>query len=261
LPAKAVLSSAQSRSEAAATQQAKNKPAKSQLWLYKVLPALLLAACCWLAVAITDKGLASAYYFKANYYLELWQRRPETLDLNSWQQAADAIETAAKLHPHHPHYLIIQAKINEWAWYKGLKTSVQIIVNEQLYQLAIKLRPTWPDAYADYAYYLGIVNFRVSDALAQLEKAKIYGPFSPTILQRTLLISGKHWRLLNGEQKAQSFKALEQMVKNSSSTYKQAVDISKGYKLTRPFCIYLRLKNTEFNQETNKRINKDFCEV
>ncbi|MCA1931505.1 hypothetical protein [Rheinheimera sp.] len=259
MPAKTASSSAQSRSEAAATQQAKNKPAKSQLWLYKVLPALLLAACCWLALAITDKGLASAYYFKANYYLELWQRKPETLDLNSWQQAADAIETAVKLHPHHPHYLITLAKINEWAWYKGLKTADQIAVNDELYKLAIELRPNWPNAYADYAYYLGIVNFRVSEAFTQLDKGRIYGPYSPEVLLRVLLISAKHWQILNGDQKKQSFIALEEMIKNSYPTYKQAMTIGQDFKLLRTFCIYLRLKKEQFTTKTNTYINRDYC--
>lgn len=261
MPAKTVLSSAQSRSEAAATQQAKNKPAQSQLWLYKVLPALLLAACCWLAVAITDKGLASAYYFKANYYLELWQRKPETLDLNSWQQAADAIETAVKLHPHHPHYLITQAKINEWAWYKGLKTADQIAVNDELYKLAIELRPTWPDAYADYAYYLGIVNFRISEAFRELDKGSLYGPYTPIVFQRTLLISASRWSLLNGTQKARSFIVLEQMVKNSYNTYSQALEIGREFNLLRPFCIYLQLKKAELPEKVNKWVLKDFCKV
>jgi hypothetical protein len=253
LPAKA--------SSAYGAQQPSQQLANNQLWTHKLLPGLLLVVCCWLAASVANKGMASAYYFKANYYLELWQRKPDTLTAASWQQAAEAIEKAVELHPTHPHYLLIMAKINEWAWYKKIKTADQILVNDQLYKLAIELRPDWPNAYADYAYYLGVVNFRVSEALDELEKAKIYGPYSPEVFQRTLLISARHWQLLNGQQKAQSFKALEQMVKNSYSTYTNAVEISKAYKLARPFCIYLTLKKVEFSLETNNRINKDFCKV
>jgi tetratricopeptide (TPR) repeat protein len=226
----------------------------------KVVAVVLLLSSCWLITYIAPIGLASAYYFKANYYLELWQRKPQTLDLASWQEAADAIEKAIELHPKHPHYLLILAKINEWAWYKGLKTADQILVNDQLYKLAIELRPGWTNAYADYAYYLGIVNFRVSEAFAQLEKARKYGPYTAEVFQRTLLIAGAHWPLLNGDQKVLSFLVLAQMVKNSRISYQQALQIGQDHKLLRPFCIYLRLKHAEFTTETNKLIDKDFCQ-
>ena len=248
-------------SSAYGAQQPNQQLANNQLWTHKLLPALLLIACCWLAASVVNKGLASAYYFKANYYLELWQRKPNTLTAASWQQAAEAIETAVELHSTHPHYLLILAKINEWAWYKKIKTADQILVNEQLYKLAIELRPGWPNAYADYAYYLGKVNFRISEAFAELAKAAHYGPYTSEVYQRTLLISASRWSLLNGEQKVQSFKALEQMVKNSNSTYQQALQIGLSYNLVRPFCIYLQLKKAEFNADINKRIAKDFCRL
>lgn len=246
-------------SSAYGAQQPNQQLANNQLWTHKLLPSLLLIACCWLAASVVNKGMASAYYFKANYYLELWNRKPDTLTEASWQQAADAIATAVVHHPTHPHYLITQAKINEWAWYKGLKTADQIVVNDQLYQLAIKLRPTWPDAYADYAYYLGVVNFRVSDAIEQLDQAWLYGPYTAEVIDRTLLIYAIRWSLLDGKQKALSYKALEFMVKNSYHSYQKALHIGRSYKLVRPFCIYLTLKSSEFTSKTQKHIQSDFC--
>ena len=253
MPAKAIFPSAQLQ------QPSTNKQAKYLLWTHKVLPALILIACSLLAVSVAGKGLASAYYFKANHYLELWQRKPQTLDINSWQQAEDAIKTAVKHHPDHPHYLLTQAKINEWAWYNGFKTTDQIAINDQLYQQAISLRPSWPNAYADYAYYMGIVNFRVSEAFTELEKAMKQGPYTVEVFQRALLISATHWSLLNGKQKADSFRVLELMIKNSHTSYKQAVQIAKQYKLERPFCIYLRIKKASFQQSIGHRIESDFC--
>jgi len=225
----------------------------------KLLPALLLACSCWLLYYITPFGLASGYYFKANYYLELWQRKPKTLDSDSWQQAAEAIHQAVEHHPNHAHYLLTQAKINEWAWYAGFKTPDQIAVNDQLYKQAIQLRPNWPNAYADYAYYLGIINFRVSEAFEELAKAKQVGPFTSETFQRTLLIAATHWSLLNVSQKAIGLQALEQMVKNSYVTYRQAIQISQDAKLQRQFCIYLRVKKAQFLPGTQKQIEKDFC--
>ncbi|GGM60286.1 hypothetical protein [Rheinheimera tangshanensis] len=253
MPAKAISTSAQLQ------QPSTNKQTKYLLWTHKILPALILVACCLLALSIADKGLASAYYFKANHYLELWQRKPQTLDINSWHQAEDAIKTAVKYHPDHPHYLLTQAKINEWAWYNGFKTADQIAINDQLYQQAISLRPNWPNTYADYAYYLGIVNFRVSEAFDALKTANKYGPFIPETFQRTFSIATYHWPHLNGDQRAKGLYALEKMVKHSNTTYRQAVGDTKQYNLQRIFCLYLRLKKQEFPDSTQKRIEKDFC--
>lgn len=227
----------------------------------KALALVLLLCSCWLISYIAPLGLASAYYFKADYYLSLWQRKAQTLDQDSWQEAASAIERAIELHPKHPHYLLTLAKINEWAWYKGLKTADQILVNDQLYKLAISLRPNWPNAYADYAYYLGIVNFRVSEAFEALKTANQYGPFIPETFQRTFSIATHHWQLLNGNQKAMGLYALEKMVKHSHATYRQAVEGTKQYNLQRTFCLYLRLKKQEFPESTQQRIEKDFCGV
>jgi hypothetical protein len=251
LPAKA--------SSAYGAQQPSQRRANNPLWTHKLLPALLLVVCCWLAASVVNKGMASAYYFKANYYLELWQRKPDTLTAASWQQAAEAIETAVELHPTHPHYLLIMAKINEWAWYKKIKTADQILVNEQLYKLAIELRPGWPNAYAEYAYFLAMVNFRISEGFDALKLANHYGPFIPETFERTFSIATYHWSLLNSNQKAMGFYALEKMVKYSYKTYHQALQATKDYQLKRDFCVYLKLRKTEFSQKMMLQIQKNFC--
>ncbi len=227
----------------------------------KVLAIALLLASMALMSYVAPLGMASAYYFKAEHYLMLWQRKPATLDQQNWQDAADAIAQAVQRHPTHPHYLLTQAKINEWGWYKGFKTAEQISENEQLYQSAIALRPTWPNAYADYAYFLAMVNFRITEAFDALKLANQYGPFIPETFARTFTIATHHWPVLNAVQKAEGLYALEKMVKNSYTTYQQAVTTTKQYKLERTFCLYLRLKKQEFPQSTQQRIEKDFCGV
>lgn len=228
----------------------------------KVIALLLLLCSCWLMAYVAPIGLASAYYFKAEHYIALWLRKADTLDQASWQEAADAIEQAAVRHPQNPHYLLTQAKINEWAWYGGFKTAEQIAVNEQLYQQAMVLRPTWPNAYADYAYFLGMVNFRITEAFKALEQARQLGPYIPATFHRTFTIATHHWPLLNVEQKVQGFKALEEMMKTPyQDLYQQAVQQTKNYQLQRHFCLYLRLKKAEFSEWRQKQIEKDFCGV
>lgn len=237
-----------------------SKSAKYRLWTNKVLPALILAACCWLAFTVTEKGLASAYYFKANHYLELWQRKPQTLDLNSWQQAADAIKTAIKYHTNHPHYLVVQAQINEWAWYKGFKTAEQISINDQLYQSAILLRPNWPDAFANYAYYLGIINFRITEAFEQLSYARKFGPFTSNIYMNTISIGAARWQFLNQEQKKVVFEAVLFINQPGQiSQYNEALTLLSDSGLSRVFCTYLRIRKAELPDANYKRAMRDYC--
>jgi hypothetical protein len=191
----------------------------------------------------------------------LWQRKVQTLDQNSWQQAADAIQLAVRYHPQHPHYMLTQAKINEWAWYAGLRNADQITVNDRLYQQAILMRPGWPNAYADYAYYLAMINFRITEAFTQLEKAKRAGPYTLEVFQRTLLIAANHWSFIDARQKAAGFQALEQLVKNSGPSYHYALEISRHYQLQRQFCLYLRVKQKQIPAGINQAIEQDFCQV
>ena len=204
-------------------------------------------------------GLASGYYFKANYYLELWQRKPKTLDQHSIQEAAAAIEQAVILHPNHPHYILTQAKVNEWAWYAGFKTSNQIASNDKLYERAIQLRPTWPVAYADYAYYLGLVEYRTNDAFKNIDLANQFGRYIPEVYMKTIMVGTYMWNKLTVSQKKTTFEAAFLAITANNGSYNNALQIVRDTKTEKQFCIYLKLKAKNTNEITQKRISRDFC--
>ena len=224
-------------------------------WL--ALPAfLLLALIVW---HITPMGLASAWYFKANYYLELWVKNQPLLTEESWKQASEAIDKAIKLHPDNPHYLLTKAKINEWGWYAGLMTTKQLEQTETYYKEAIQARPSWPNAYADYAYYLGVTQFRISEAFEQISLAKRYGPYIAETSLRELALGLSRWPLLNSKQKADTFYALDKALQSGQSSYFQSLNIVRTTERVALVCTYLRTAKRPLAEQLTQQIKQDLC--
>lgn len=221
------------------------------------IPAmLLLAASVW---HLAPTGLASVWYFKANNSIELWAKQPALFSLEQWQQASMATDQAIRLHPGHPHYLLTKAKVNEWGWYGGFMTSKELEQTEQYYKDAIKARPNWPNAYADYAYYLGVTQFRITEAFEQLQLARQYGPFQPETLLRQLAVGFLHWDKLNTMQKTNTLQALKQTVLADYPLYGKARLIVRETKQSKQACTFLTLHSKDFTPDIQKRIQKDFC--
>jgi hypothetical protein len=223
------------------------------------IPAfLLLTASVW---HVAPAGLANAWYFKANNSLQLWTEQPALFQLDSWQQANTAIDHAIRLHAKHPHYLLTKAKINEWGWYGGHITSKQLEHTEQYYRAAIQARPHWPNAYADFAYYLGVTQFRITEAFEQLELANYYGPYVSETLLRQLAVGLLHWDKLNPTQKSNTLKALEKSMNAGYSLYSKARIIVKDAQQKPLACHYLTTRQKTFPSEIQQRIQKDFCAI
>lgn len=221
------------------------------------LPALLLLGLT--AWHIIPMGLASVWYFKANYFVELWVKNQPLLTEESWKQASGAIDKAIELHPKHPHYLLTKAKINEWGWYAGLMTTKELEQTEHYYKDAIQARPSWPNAYADYAYYLGVTQFRITEAFEQLDLAKKYGPYIPETMLRALSVGLFRWSNLNAMQKANTLAALKNATQAGYPIYKEASRMVKETKKNDVVCTYLSGSNRDFSVEMQKRLQKYFC--
>ncbi|WP_417760621.1 hypothetical protein [Shewanella sp.] len=220
---------------------------------------VLLLLLLWFYIVPT--GLASAWYFKANHYLTLWIQDEALFSEESAQQAVDAIDHAVTLAPDNPHYLLTKAKLNEWLWYKGLMTTEQLDASEQLYLQAIAMRPTWPNAHADYAYFLGVTQFRVTEAFEQLALAHRYGPYLPEILLRQIGVGFTQWRYLTSEQKLDTLSALKYAVVSDWDTYHEALRLSRDSGMYRVSCSYLRASKAEFTEDQQTKILAQFCKA
>jgi hypothetical protein len=86
--------------------------------------------------------------------------QPKSLQYTNALLAADY---AYSIYDQNPHYLLTLAKVMEWGVFAGLAKYHNNVFN-QLYRDAINQRPTWPNAYSDYAYNLALIQHDLAAA-------------------------------------------------------------------------------------------------
>lgn len=238
------------------------KPARS-LWRRRVLACILAVATVLLFPPVWQAGMASANFFRVQFLLNEWDRSSDNLTEERYQQAQKLMEATLAYEPLHPHYLLSMAKVLEWGWYKGFRPASEMAIVESYYQQAIQLRPTWPNAYADYAWYLGTVQFRLTEAFDQLSLADRYGPYTAPVLLRTLSIVYSQWPHLNASQKAVGYRALARSLEANSKLYGPVYHLVQQYQMQRLGCIYLRARQSledPYSELAQQRLQRDFCQ-
>lgn len=234
------------------------KPARPT-WLKSSLLALVLALLVIMLLSqVWRAGLASAYFFQVQHSLTKWDNNPDQFTEQGFQQADLLMQRTLELEPDHPHYLLSMAKIQEWGWFKGFKPASSMGGVETYYQQAIALRPQWPNAYADYAWYLSTVQFRLTDALAQLALADQYGRYTPAVLHRSLAVYFSQWQHLSVVQKAQAYQVLARSITLNQRYYRPIRDLVVQYRMQRLGCIFLR-KQVNSSALAEHRLQMDFC--
>lgn len=253
-------------SDATLTVHAKNNPKSTQpalLWRRRVIALLLAVATLWLFQPVWQAGMASANFFRVQFLLNDWDAHPEHLTEERYLQALQLMELTLAKEPQHPHYLLNMAKVMEWGWFKGFRPASEMAIVESYYQQAIQRRPNWPNAYADYAWYLSTVQFRLTDAFAQLALARQYGPYEPQVLIQTLAVVYSQWPHLNASQKALGYQALERSLGAHAPLYLSVFKLVKQYQMQRLGCIYLRARQSAqapYSPLAQQRLQRDFCQ-
>lgn len=220
---------------------------------------LLAVTVVWLLTLVWRAGWASMNYFQVQHWLYQWNSDSSQLTEAQFQAADAAMHKVLQLEPAHPHYLLMMAKVQEWGWFKGYLASEQMAGVEQYYTDAIRLRPAWAAAYADYAWYLASVQFRVTDAFAQIALAKQYGPYLDDVQHRTLAVAFSRWSYLTVQQKALAYQTLAQVVASPHAIYGRTLPLVRNYQMQRLGCIYLRTQLRQASPFVEQRVQRDFC--
>jgi len=232
----------------------------SLLWRRRMIALLLFVGTLLLLVPVWHAGMASANYFRVQFLLNEWTKNGDKLTPERYQQAQHLMAAALANEPDHPHYLLSMAKVLEWGWYKGLRPASDMAVVESYYQQAIQLRPQWPNAYADYAWYLSTVQFRLTDAFTQLALAEQYGPYMPEVLERTIAVVYSQWPHLNAAQKALAYRVLAHSIEAKPPLYNQVLQRVKQYRMQRLGCIFLQARPAKYSALAQQRLQRDFCQ-
>lgn len=220
---------------------------------------LLAGVTLWMLTLVWRAGWASMNYFQVQHWLYQWNSDSSQLTETQFQAADAAMQKVLQLEPEHPHYLLMMAKVQEWGWFKGYVATEQMAGVEQYYQDAIRLRPAWAVAYADYAWYLGSVQFRLTDAFTQIALAKQYGPYLDDVQHRTLAVAFSRWNYLTVQQKALAYQTLAKVVASPHAIYGKTLALVRNYQMQRLGCIYLRTQLRQASPLTEQRVQRDFC--
>jgi len=230
------------------------------LWRRRVLALVFCIGTFLLFAPVWQAGMASANFFRVQFLLTEWDKNSDNLTAERYQQAEQLMTVTLAKEPDHPHYLLTMAKVLEWGWYKGLRPASEMAVVEGYYQQAIQLRPNWPNAYADYAWYLSTVQFRLTDAFTQLALAEQHGPFMPEVLLRTLAVVYSQWPHLNATQKAKAYRVLAHSIDADARLYNSVLQLVKQYRMQRLGCIFLQARSAEYSALAEQRLQRDFCQ-
>lgn len=235
-------------------------PTNASLVKRRLVALLFAAVTLCLFVPVWHAGIASANFFRVQFLLNEWDKNNDQLTIDRYQQAVQLMDVSLAHEPNHPHYLLSMAKVLEWGWFKGFRPASQMAVVESYYIQAIQLRPHWPIAYADYAWYLNTVQFRLTEAFEQLALADQYGPYQPQVLQRTLAVVYSQWPHLTAAQKALGYRVLARSIDASPRLYQPVLQLVNQYQMQRLACIYLQARTKQYSALAQQRVQRDFCQ-
>ncbi|MDO6619802.1 hypothetical protein ACFL6Z_10040 [Pseudomonadota bacterium] len=222
--------------------------------LIYVFLLLLLAA---ILPVIVQKGMASAYHFKSRFYIDHWQKNNPPTQLQ-YSAALLAADNAYNLDSKNPHYLLTLAKVMEWGVYANFAAANNALFN-QLYTNAISQRPTWPNAYSDYAYNLAFIQHDVSQVWPLLDKAVLYGPYTPEVLHQILAIGFAYWPQLTLVQKKNVFETARISAMASWDVRTDLKRLATQYDMTPIVCTYFKFITPEFTPKDKNWVEKELC--
>lgn len=223
----------------------------------RVVYMVLIVALLGLLPILLQKGLANAYHFKSRFYIDKWQQNNKPTSLQ-YANALLAADYAFSIDSKNPHYLLTLAKVMEWGVFSKLAQPNDIVFN-QLYLDAIEQRPTWPNAYSDYAYNLAFIQHDINHAWLNLEQALVYGPYTPEVLHQVLAIGFAHWPNLTVSQKQLVFTTAKHAASANWLMRNDLKKMAKRYQLTHVICTYFKYSIPAFSANDEKWIKQDMC--
>lgn len=209
----------------------------------------------WQIPLLWQQGVANAHHFKSQYYLTKWQQG-EAPTADSFTDALSSAQHAAAAVPENPHYLLTLAKIEEWGLYQHFLTAPNPQMADWFTQ-AIALRPTWPTAYADYAWYQIQIAQDFPAGIALLKQALQHGPYADEVLVRHLQLGLTYWAQLSIEDKFYFLDVFYRIANGPWRTYRHLPEQLAQHPQQRLVCQYVL--NQQLTEVHRQRISRQLC--
>jgi hypothetical protein len=187
----------------------------SQPFVRFPLLLVLLVYLWWVA----KTGLAGIYSFQAGSYFELWQHQRSlnptySVTESQFTQIEQQHHTILSLIPYNGDYWSNIAQLQ--LWYLANTPQIPLTQQQQLktailsdYRTALRLRPTWPYTYADFAKTKAMFGDYDAEFLDALNKANRLGAHESDIIRLTIELGLILWDKLPAASKALVANAVE----------------------------------------------------
>ncbi|GGI74410.1 hypothetical protein GCM10007978_10240 [Shewanella hanedai] len=223
----------------------------------KFFAALLLLLCVYGMGSAFYRGSASAWYYKAEFALNHWAKVGTIPNEDDYIEALDAITTASRLDPSHPHYIHMLGRIHHWGVSEGFESVESLPQIEQWYLASTKLRPMWPDPWVDLARLNNFVEGYTAKTKHYIDQAINTGPYIDDVNTGVLKVLLQHWDILDGNERELLFSQF-QITTLQPKVLRLALVDAKSLGRQDLLCTQLRF-NPEHSKYRNSGLYRQFC--
>lgn len=173
----------------------------SKLQFYVVVMVLSIITVYALSAALT-RGVANAWYFHVEFSLNAWADDKTQVNIESYENTLTSIKKAQSLDPTHPHYAHMLGRVLHWGVDLGYEDRSRLTDVKEWYVLATKLRPMWPDPWADLVRLNNYLNGFTDETKYYINQALTMGPYNDFVRVSTMKVWLMNWSVLSGEERA-----------------------------------------------------------
>jgi hypothetical protein len=226
------------------------------LTFYLIIFSLLLLCIYGMYSAFT-RGIASAWYYKADFALNDWSEQGKIQNENQYFDTLAAITKAQYLDDSHPHYAHILGRIIHWGVNNGFEKKERLIDVKAWYLLSTELRPLWPDPWIDLAQLNNNLAGYTPDTQYYLNRALEAGPYIPLVTSGVLKVLLLNWAILPGEDKARLFEQFS-IATTQRNGLRQALHFAKSIGQEKLLCIQVKF-NPIYRSQKKSSLYKKYC--
>ena len=210
------------------------------LFRYFIVFALVLLFA-YLIFLVSNRGIADIYAYQARTYINHWKEKNTEPTTRQWNKAYSLLSQALTLAPKHSGYLEIMAGLYQWQALlpkmKQEKIMESLHLSKIYYLKTIKLRPSWPYAWGNYALLKLQLNELDDKYLFALGHAIKLGQWEPRVQQLLAQATLPIWPKLD---KATQELAVKNVFRGLHTNFQLFVQLAKQYNMLVTLCTMLQ---------------------
>ena len=204
-----------------------------------------------------NRGTANGWYFNAEFALNDRSQENTITKLVDYQQTLLSITKAHFLDKSHPHYAHMLGRISHLGVDLGFEDKAKLEEVRQLYLLATKLRPLWPDPWVDLLRLNNYLYGYNDQTKFYIKQALLTGPNVDLVTVGTIQVWLLNWSVLTGKERALLFNQFGVAAKQNK-VLERVLEFSKSINREKLLCSQLKFNATYLKQKKSY-LYKRYC--